>query len=82
VFAIAIAKIINFPFYAVFFCETFSVIAQVYYFKYQKKRRGLEFAQATVCLKWRRSSSLSKVGFHESNRMRFLLLELLGRITL
>ena len=46
VFAIAIRKELLIPILCgVFFIESLSVILQVVYFKYQKKKRGLEFAQ-------------------------------------
>ena len=50
VFAIAIRKELLIPILCgVFLIESLTVILQVAYFKYQKKRRGLEYAGSDVC---------------------------------
>lgn len=77
VYAIAIRKELLIPILCgVFFVETFSVIAQVYYFKYQKKKRGLEFAQANRLFRMAPlHHHYQKVGFHESKIvMRFFII--------
>lgn len=77
VYAIAIRKELLIPILCgVFFVETFSVILQVYYFKYQKKRRGLEYAQAHRLLKMAPlHHHYQKSGFHESKIvMRFFII--------
>ncbi len=68
VFAIAIRKELLIPILCgVFFIESLSVIIQVVYFKYQKKRRGLEFAQAHRLFKMAPlHHHYQKVGMHES----------------
>ncbi|MBC7864835.1 MAG: phospho-N-acetylmuramoyl-pentapeptide-transferase, partial [Bacteroidia bacterium] len=51
----------------VFFIESLSVIMQVYYFKYQKRRKGIEFAKANRLFKMAPlHHHYQKVGFHES----------------
>ncbi len=68
VYAIAIRKELLIPILCgVFLVENISVILQVYYFKYQKKRRGLEYAQAHRLFKMAPlHHHYQKVGFHES----------------
>ena len=45
-FAIAIRKELLIPILCgIFFVESLSVILQVYYFKYQKRKRGIEYAR-------------------------------------
>lgn len=76
VYAIAIRKELLIPILCgVFFVESLSVIAQVYYFKYQKRRRGLEYAQANRLLKMAPlHHHYQKSGFHESKIvMRFFI---------
>ncbi|PBQ31436.1 phospho-N-acetylmuramoyl-pentapeptide-transferase [Sphingobacteriaceae bacterium] len=76
VYAIAIRKELLIPILCgVFLVENISVILQVYYFKYQKKRRGLEFAQANRLFKMAPlHHHYQKVGFHESKIvMRFFI---------
>lgn len=77
VFAIAIRKELLIPILCgVFLVENLSVIMQVYYFKYQKKRRGLEFAQNNRLFKMAPlHHHYQKSGFHESKIvMRFLII--------
>ncbi len=77
VYAIAIRKELLIPILCgVFFVETFSVIAQVYYFKYQKKKRGLEYAKANRLFKMAPlHHHYQKSGFHESKIvMRFFII--------
>lgn len=68
VFAIAIRKELLIPILCgVFFIESLSVILQVVYFKYQKKKRGLEFAQTHRLFKMAPlHHHYQKVGMHES----------------
>lgn len=68
VFAIAIRKELLIPILCgIFLIENVSVILQVYYFKYQKKRRGIEFAKANRLFKMAPlHHHYQKVGFHES----------------
>jgi len=76
VFAIAIRKELLIPILCgVFVVENVSVILQVVYFKYQKKRRGLEFAQNHRLLKMAPlHHHYQKSGFHESKIvMRFFI---------
>ncbi|WP_317898591.1 phospho-N-acetylmuramoyl-pentapeptide-transferase [Aurantibacillus circumpalustris] len=76
VYAIAIRKELLIPILCgVFVVENLSVIMQVYYFKYQKKKRGLEFAQANRLFKMAPlHHHYQKVGFHESKIvMRFFI---------
>lgn len=77
VYAIAIRKELLIPILCgVFVVENLSVILQVYYFKYQKRRRGLEFAQANRLFKMAPlHHHYQKVGFHESKIvMRFFII--------
>lgn len=77
VYAIAIRKELLIPILCgVFLVENISVILQVYYFKYQKKKRGLEFAQANRLFKMAPlHHHYQKVGFHESKIvMRFFII--------
>lgn len=76
VYAIAIRKELLIPILCgVFLVENVSVILQVVYFKYQKKRKGLEFAQANRLFKMAPlHHHYQKVGFHESKIvMRFFI---------
>ncbi|MBC7861901.1 MAG: phospho-N-acetylmuramoyl-pentapeptide-transferase [Bacteroidia bacterium] len=68
VFAIVIRKELLIPILCgVFFIESISVIMQVYYFKYQKRRKGIEFAKANRLFKMAPlHHHYQKVGFHES----------------
>jgi phospho-N-acetylmuramoyl-pentapeptide-transferase len=68
VFAIAIRKELLIPVLCgIFFVENLSVILQVYYFKYQKKRRGLEYAQNNRLFKMAPlHHHYQKCGMHES----------------
>lgn len=68
VFAIAIRKELLIPILCgVFFIESLSVILQVFYFKYQKKKRGLEYAQTHRLFKMAPlHHHYQKVGMHES----------------
>jgi phospho-N-acetylmuramoyl-pentapeptide-transferase len=77
VFAIAIRKELLIPILCgIFFVESLSVILQVYYFKYQKKRHGIEFAKTHRLFKMAPlHHHYQKVGFHESKIvMRFLII--------
>jgi len=77
VYAIAIRKELLIPILCgVFLVENISVILQVYYFKYQKKKRGLEFAQANRLFKMAPlHHHYQKSGFHESKIvMRFFII--------
>ncbi len=77
VFAIAIRKELLIPILCgVFLVENVSVILQVYYFKYQKKKHGLEFAKANRLFKMAPlHHHYQKVGFHESKIvMRFFII--------
>ena len=77
VFAIAIRKELLIPILCgVFFVESISVILQVYYFKYQKKKHGLEFAKANRLFKMAPlHHHYQKSGFHESKIvMRFFII--------
>jgi phospho-N-acetylmuramoyl-pentapeptide-transferase len=77
VFAIAIRKELLIPILCgVFLVENVSVILQVYYFKYQKKKRGLEYAQANRLFKMAPlHHHYQKSGFHESKIvMRFFII--------
>lgn len=79
VFAIAIRKELLIPILCgVFLVENLSVILQVYYFKYQKKKHGLEFAQKNRLFKMAPlHHHYQKVGFHESKIvMRFFIIGL------
>jgi phospho-N-acetylmuramoyl-pentapeptide-transferase len=68
VFAIAIRKELLIPILCgVFLIESLTVILQVGYFKYQKKRKGLEYAQNHRLFKMAPlHHHYQKVGFHES----------------
>ena len=68
VFAIAIRKELLIPILCgIFFVENLSVILQVYYFKYQKRRKGIEFAKANRLFKMAPlHHHYQKLGFHES----------------
>ncbi len=77
VFAIAIRKELLIPILCgVFLIENLSVILQVVYFKYQKKKRGLEYAQAHRLFKMAPlHHHYQKVGMHESKIvMRFFII--------
>src|SRR6218665_2923176 len=77
VYAIAIRKELLIPILCgIFVVENLSVVLQVYFFKYQKKRRGLEFAQANRLFKMAPlHHHYQKVGFHESKIvMRFFII--------
>ncbi|MBL7910460.1 MAG: phospho-N-acetylmuramoyl-pentapeptide-transferase [Bacteroidia bacterium] len=77
VYAIAIRKELLIPILCgVFLVENISVILQVAYFKYQKKRKGLEFAQTHRLFKMAPlHHHYQKVGFHESKIvMRFFII--------
>lgn len=77
VYAIAIRKELLIPILCgVFLVENLSVILQVYYFKYQRKKHGLEFAQANRLFKMAPlHHHYQKVGFHESKIvMRFFII--------
>mgnify|MGYP003337533309 CR=1 FL=1 len=75
-FAISIRKELLIPILCgIFFVESLSVILQVYYFKYQKRKRGIEYAREHRLF---RMSPLhhhyQKKGYHESKIvMRFLI---------
>lgn len=85
VYAIAIRKELLIPILCgVFVVETLSVILQVYYFKYQKRRRGLEYAQTHRLFKMAPlHHHYQKSGFHESKIvMRFFIIGIaLGVLT-
>jgi len=68
VFAIAIRKELLIPILCgIFLIENVSVIMQVYYFKYQKKKRGIEYAREHRLFKMAPlHHHYQKVGFHES----------------
>lgn len=68
VFAIAIRKELLIPILCgIFLVENLSVIMQVYYFKYQKKKHGLEFAKANRLFKMAPlHHHYHKSGLHES----------------
>jgi phospho-N-acetylmuramoyl-pentapeptide-transferase len=77
VFAIAIRKELLIPILCgVFLIENLSVIMQVFYFKYQKKRHGLEFAKVNRLFKMAPlHHHYQKSGFHESKIvMRFFII--------
>jgi phospho-N-acetylmuramoyl-pentapeptide-transferase len=77
VFAIAIRKELLIPILCgVFLVENISVIMQVFYFKYQRKRHGLEFAKAHRLFKMAPlHHHYQKSGFHESKIvMRFFII--------
>jgi len=77
VFAIAIRKELLIPILCgVFLVESATVILQVIYFKYQKKRRGLEYAQTHRLFKMAPlHHHYQKSGIHESKIvMRFFII--------
>jgi phospho-N-acetylmuramoyl-pentapeptide-transferase len=77
VFAIAIRKELLIPILCgVFLVENLSVIMQVFYFKYQRKKHGLEFAQSNRLFKMAPlHHHYQKSGFHESKIvMRFFII--------
>lgn len=77
VFAIAIRKELLIPILCgVFLIENLSVIMQVFYFKYQKKKHGLEYAQKNRLFKMAPlHHHYQKVGMHESKIvMRFFII--------
>lgn len=77
VFAIAIRKELLIPILCgVFLIENLSVIMQVFYFKYQKKKHGLEFAKVNRLFKMAPlHHHYQKSGFHESKIvMRFFII--------
>ncbi len=77
VYAIAIRKELLIPILCgVFLIENVSVILQVYYFKYQKRKKGLEFAKANRLFKMAPlHHHYQKSGFHESKIvMRFFII--------
>jgi phospho-N-acetylmuramoyl-pentapeptide-transferase len=77
VFAIAIRKELLIPILCgVFLVENLSVIMQVFYFKYQKKKHGLEYAQTHRLFKMAPlHHHYQKVGMHESKIvMRFFII--------
>lgn len=77
VFAIAIRKELLIPILCgIFLVENISVILQVYYFKYQRKKHGLEFAKANRLFKMAPlHHHYQKSGFHESKIvMRFFII--------
>lgn len=77
VYAIAIRKELLIPILCgIFLVENVSVILQVYYFKYQKKKHGLEFAKANRLFKMAPlHHHYQKSGFHESKIvMRFFII--------
>ena len=68
VFTIAIRKELLIPILCgVFLVENLSVILQVYYFKYQKRKRGIEYARENRLFKMAPlHHHYQKVGLHES----------------
>jgi len=77
VFAIAIRKELLIPILCgVFLIENLSVIMQVFYFKYQKRKRGLEYAQTHRLFKMAPlHHHYQKCGMHESKIvMRFFII--------
>jgi phospho-N-acetylmuramoyl-pentapeptide-transferase len=77
VYAIAIRKELLIPILCgVFLIESLSVILQVGFFKYQKKKRGLEYASANRLFKMAPlHHHFQKSGFHESKIvMRFFII--------
>jgi phospho-N-acetylmuramoyl-pentapeptide-transferase len=67
VYAIAIRKELLIPILCgIFLVENLSVILQVYYFKYQKRKRGIEYARANRLFKMAPlHHHYQKSGFHE-----------------
>lgn len=77
VYAIAIRKELLIPILCgIFLVENVSVILQVYYFKYQKKKRGIEYARENRLFKMAPlHHHYQKLGFHESKIvMRFFII--------
>lgn len=77
VYAIAIRKELLIPILCgIFLVENLSVILQVYYFKYQKKKRGIEYARENRLFKMAPlHHHYQKSGFHESKIvMRFFII--------
>jgi phospho-N-acetylmuramoyl-pentapeptide-transferase len=68
VFALAIRKELLIPILCgIFLVENLSVMMQVGYFKYQKKRKGIEFARANRLFKMAPlHHHYQKSGFHEA----------------
>lgn len=68
VFAIAIRKELLIPVLCgIFLIENISVILQVYYFKYQKRKRGIEYARTNRLFKMSPlHHHYQKTGYHES----------------
>lgn len=80
VFAIAIRKELLLPILCgIFLVENLSVILQVVYFKYQKKKRGIEYAKGHRLFKMAPlHHHFQKLGYHESKIvMRFLIVGIL-----
>ncbi len=80
VFAIAIRKELLLPILCgIFLVENLSVILQVAYFKYQKKKRGIEYAKEHRLFKMAPlHHHFQKLGYHESKIvMRFLIVGIL-----
>lgn len=76
VYAIAIRKELLIPILCgVYFVESLSVIMQVYYFKYQKRKHGIDYAKENRLLKMAPlHHHYQKSGFHESKIvMRFFI---------
>ena len=77
VYAIAIRKELLIPILCgVFLVENLSVVLQVFYFKYQKRKNGIEFAKANRLFKMAPlHHHYQKSGFHESKIvMRFFII--------
>jgi phospho-N-acetylmuramoyl-pentapeptide-transferase len=77
VYAIAIRKELLIPILCgVFLVENISVIMQVYYFKYQRRKRGIEYARENRLFKMAPlHHHYQKSGFHESKIvMRFFII--------
>lgn len=80
VFAIAIRKELLLPILCgIFLVENLSVILQVVYFKYQKKKRGIEYAREHRLFKMAPlHHHFQKLGYHESKIVtRFLIVGIL-----
>lgn len=76
-FAIAIRKELLIPILCgIFLVENLSVILQVYYFKYQKRKRGIEYARTHRLFKMSPlHHHYQKLGYHESKIVtRFLII--------
>ncbi len=77
VYAIAIRKELLLPILCgIFLVEALSVIMQVYYFKFQKRKHGMEYAQANRLFKMAPlHHHYQKSGFHETKIvMRFFII--------